>query len=77
MYHFGIIDFLQSWDKGKKAERCLKTSITKMQNDISAIPPDQYQKRFMEFIKKSIMKPAAYNFMGWKDDFIAEIMNDL
>ena len=55
-YHIGVIDFLQDWNLGKKMESLSKKTLLclkgKKSNDISAIPPDEYQKRFVSFIGK-------------------------
>jgi len=48
IYYVGIIDILQQWNLTKKLERILKGYIfRKDPKGISCVPPDQYQKRFM------------------------------
>lgn len=62
VYHFGIIDFLQDWSANKKMERCLKTCVKLGKKDISAVPPNIYQKRFYSQISKYVLKPAIEHF---------------
>jgi hypothetical protein len=48
IYYVGIIDILQQWNLAKKLERILKGYILRKDpNGISCVPPEQYQKRFM------------------------------
>jgi len=55
-YHFGIIDFLQTWNFSKKLERIWKISVNRgIKSKLSAVPPKQYQARFMNFVKEAIM----------------------
>lgn len=47
----GIIDVLQMWNCGKRAERCAKTVLQcKSKRGLSAVPPMEYQQRFMRFM---------------------------
>jgi len=55
IYHIGIIDYLQTWNYSKKGEACLKTNFLRHDKDqISAIPPKQYCKRFIKFMKDKV-----------------------
>ena len=55
VYHFGLIDWLQTWNLSKKAEKCLKTTFTD-QKEISAVPPIKYQKRFINYVKDNVFR---------------------
>jgi hypothetical protein len=54
-YHIGIIDFLQEWNCGKRAELCSKTMCLFHCSDwkgISAVNPRLYQQRFAGMVEK-------------------------
>jgi hypothetical protein len=54
-YHIGIIDFLQEWNCGKRAELCTKTVCLFHCSDwkgISAVNPRLYQQRFAGMVEK-------------------------
>ena len=52
IYHVGIIDFLQVWNKKKKLERIYKQKFKGADsNKVSAVPPRQYSKRFVDFMR--------------------------
>ena len=49
----GIIDAVQLWTLGKRAERCAKTALLRRDpHGISAVPVAQYQRRFMRFMRE-------------------------
>jgi hypothetical protein len=50
---FGIIDILQPYDLKKKMETRIK-SFMYDEKTISAVPPEDYKKRFVEFISRVI-----------------------
>ncbi|PRP77948.1 hypothetical protein PROFUN_08482 [Planoprotostelium fungivorum] len=54
VYFFGIIDILTQYDAKKKAEHAIKTllyySSAEGGSAISAVPPPQYQDRFVKFM---------------------------
>ncbi len=53
IYYFGIIDFLQQYDLGKKMERFLKVAfLQKDQEGLSVQAPEKYQLRFVEQLSK-------------------------
>ena len=54
MYYFGISDIFMEYNTGKKMEHLFK-KITKG-NGISTVPPNEYKKRFVDFIKKKCLK---------------------
>lgn len=55
-YHFGIIDYLQSWDFHKRMEMYSKLiKDHKSKKTISAVPPKFYQERFFNFMKKHVV----------------------
>ena len=51
VYHFSIIDYLQSWDLNKKSERFVKTQFLRKDGaTLSAIEPNEYATRFVDFV---------------------------
>ena len=47
IYHFGIIDYLQTWTSSKKAESCIKSTFTcRSRKELSAMKPFDYSQRF-------------------------------
>lgn len=49
IYYLGIIDFLQRYDMGKRAERFVKVVCLQKDGDgLSVTGPSKYQKRFVE-----------------------------
>jgi hypothetical protein len=51
--NIGIIDFMQDYDIKKRAEGEIKRMVSGM--EISSIEPDEYAKRFLVFIKRSLL----------------------
>ncbi len=51
--NIGIIDFMQDYDIRKKAESEIKRMVSGM--EISSIEPDEYAKRFLEFLRINIL----------------------
>lgn len=45
----GVIDYMQSWNNQKKAEKWWKMLLGA--NDVSAQQPDVYRFRFIDFVK--------------------------
>ena len=62
IYHIGIIDYLQTYDFGKKSERFLKRLLQELKmkytefdkNDFSVIEPNLYQERFIKFCRNKV-----------------------
>ena len=55
IYHLSIIDFFQKWDKYKKDERFTKTMILQKDPEmLSAIEPDKYARRFLNFMESKV-----------------------
>ena len=55
VYHLGIIDYLQEWNLAKKTEKLLKTLISCKSNlNISSVPPEKYEERFLKFMKTHV-----------------------
>ena len=55
MFHISIIDYLQRWNLNKKMERFLKVAIlVKNGAQLSAIEPQKYAKRFLNFMEQSV-----------------------
>lgn len=76
VYHLGIIDWLQSWNLKKRAERLSKSLISKEYfNSISAVPPEQYHPRFCRFLQRHVF--AASNDFGGKGQFIKNMKRSL
>ena len=57
MYHLSIIDYLQSWDLNKKSERFVKTQFLRKDGaTLSAIEPNEYATRFVDFVVGKCLK---------------------
>jgi hypothetical protein len=54
VYNIGIIDFMQDYDIKKKAEREMKKIVS--DEEISSIQPDDYAKRFLDFVTNSLLR---------------------
>ncbi|KAL7068914.1 phosphatidylinositol-4-phosphate 5-kinase family protein [Cryptosporidium serpentis] len=50
IYYFGIIDFFTTWTTIKKVEKLYKTVILGSSTGISAIKPEAYATRFIQFL---------------------------
>ena len=56
IYHLGIIDYLQAYDLGKKAENFFKVWLKQKDgNLISACEPGLYAMRFYRFMRKEVI----------------------
>lgn len=53
LYFIGIIDILQKYNTKKKLEHGIK-SVAYNPNEISAVDPTHYAKRFYKFMKEVI-----------------------
>lgn len=57
-YYVGIIDILQTWTLQKRMERFLKVNLQRCDPDgLSAIDPEQYQRRFEAKLREIISLP--------------------
>ena len=54
VYYLGLIDFLQPWTTRKVMERKLKGLAGYDTNAVSAVTPEEYATRFLEFLDKHI-----------------------
>ncbi len=54
VYYLGLIDFLQPWTARKVMERKLKGLAGYDTNAVSAVTPEEYATRFLEFLDKHI-----------------------
>ena len=54
VYYIGLIDFLQPWTTRKVIEQKLKGLAGYDTDAISAVPPDEYAKRFLLFLDQNI-----------------------
>ena len=54
IYYLGLIDFLQPWTTRKVMERKIKGLAGYDTNAISAVTPEEYATRFLEFLDKHI-----------------------
>ena len=77
-FHLGIIDFLQDWSLQKRAERFIKTfnKDPSYKKRISAIPPKEYQTRFMDFMKLNVLKTKKRRPLA-KKRFLLKLQGDL
>merc|ERR1719263_788901 len=55
VYFLTVIDLLQQFTTKKAAERILKTAKAFKKLDLSAIPPDEYASRFLNFMQRFII----------------------
>lgn len=57
IYHVSIIDYLQDYNMDKIMENYAKGVILPSDKKglISAVPPDQYQPRFLNFMRKEVI----------------------
>lgn len=54
IYYMGLIDFLQPWTTRKRVERRLKGLMGYDTAAISCVDPEEYAKRFLEFLDANI-----------------------
>jgi 1-phosphatidylinositol-4-phosphate 5-kinase len=53
----GVIDLLQEWTLGKKAEAFVKSNIMNRDEDgLSAVNPERYAERFIDFMSRRLVK---------------------
>lgn len=56
IYHLAIIDYLQDYNIDKQMENKFKSILNReTENLISAVKPEPYQKRFIEFMRKEVI----------------------
>lgn len=55
IYHLGIIDYLQDFNIEKKLEYYAKSSYNKKDAEISAVHPDRYSVRFLNFMEDKVI----------------------
>lgn len=57
IYHMAIIDYLCKYDIDKKGENWFKSSCRKTKHAelISAVPPENYAKRFKHFMNREVI----------------------
>jgi hypothetical protein len=55
IYHLAIIDYLQDYNFDKKSENFLKTIWRGRKAEISAVPPERYAKRYIEFMENQVI----------------------
>jgi len=53
VYNIGIIDFMQYYCIKKRAERKMKKIVSN--EEISSIEPDEYAKRFLDFVRRNLI----------------------
>jgi len=61
VYIMQIIDILQAYDVGKKAENFLKSQITEEVNEISSVNPKTYRARFLAYMAKITVPVESQN----------------
>ncbi|XP_055365029.1 phosphatidylinositol 5-phosphate 4-kinase type-2 gamma-like isoform X3 [Betta splendens] len=59
VYFMGLIDVLTQYDTKKKAAHAARAVKHGGGGEISAVPPEQYAKRFLEFVAKIFASDAA------------------
>lgn len=55
IYHIAIIDYLQEYNLDKKGEHFVKSIFRGNGSEISAVPPDRYMKRYIEFMRNEVI----------------------
>lgn len=55
VYHLAIIDYLQEYNWDKKSEHYAKTIFRGSGAEISAVPPERYMKRYVEFMRNEVI----------------------
>lgn len=56
-YQISVIDYLQTYDRSKKMEVLAKRVFKNVNvKKLSAVPPDPYGARFIEFMKNSVFE---------------------
>lgn len=55
IYHLAIIDYLQDYNFDKKSEHFVKTIWRGRRAEISAVPPERYAKRYIEFMENQVI----------------------
>jgi len=57
LYQISVIDYLQTFDRGKKMEVLAKRVFKNVDpTRLSAVPSDPYGNRFVEFMKNSVFE---------------------
>ena len=73
LYHIAIIDYLQDFNWSKKAENLIKSKISNGKL-ISAVPAEQYGRRFFEFMQTNVItnqmnpKTLKYNKVNMDEE---------
>ena len=73
LYHIAIIDYLQDFNWSKKAENLIKSKISNGKL-ISAVPAEQYGRRFFEFMQTNVVtnqmnpKTLKYNKVNMDEE---------
>lgn len=75
LYHFGIIDYLQTYNSQKGLERCCK-KLTTDGDKISVAPPSFYQMRFLLFIEQNVFSGQLTQNES-KRKFIKQLLRDV
>lgn len=75
LYHFGIIDYLQTYTPKKGLERCFKR-LTSDGDKISVAPPSMYQMRFLLFIEQNVFSGQLTQNES-KTKFIRQLLRDV
>jgi hypothetical protein len=55
IYHIAIIDYLQEYNLDKKGENFAKSIFRGKGAEISAVPPDRYMQRYVEFMRDEVV----------------------
>jgi hypothetical protein len=80
IYHISIIDYLQDYNFDKKSENLFKTIMRGKNAEISAVPPERYAKRYIEFMENSVIvtdkrmsSVSSGDILGKIDEEIEEV----
>ncbi|KAH9249545.1 hypothetical protein BASA81_012718 [Batrachochytrium salamandrivorans] len=61
VYIMCVIDLLQAYDLGKKAENLIKSQLTEVVSEISSVNPRTYRARFLAYLAKIIVGTPGQN----------------
>ncbi|KNE61222.1 hypothetical protein AMAG_06971 [Allomyces macrogynus ATCC 38327] len=64
LYFMSVIDILTPYNAAKRVEHAFK-AVTQDRHQISAVPPDEYGKRFVRFMTSLVWTPPAGHFAAF------------
>lgn len=78
IYHISIIDYLQDYNWDKKSENLLKRIWRGHKAEISAVNPNHYARRFIEFMANEVILPDyGLHKQYFKSNEVMEKLNEI